>query len=314
VVVVQPGSRPHGPADVPAGSDAAVWGVVRPPRGGGTAPRIVLGAQLRRLREARGITRVVAGGVIGASDSKISRLERGRVSFKERDVVDLLTLYGVTDERQRGVYLVLAGQANMPGWWHSYGDVLPGWAEPFVALEEAASRIRSFGLLFVPDLLQTEEYVHAVGVLRHPEATAQQIDRYVDLQMTRQLRLAAPLHPQLWVVMDEAVLYRPIGDGTRMLRHQLEHLMEMAERPDVAVQILPLRHGVQAAVGGSFTLLRFVEPDLPDVVYLEHLTTAVYLDKRDDVDRYLRAMNTMMARADPLTATADTLARIIKHL
>jgi transcriptional regulator with XRE-family HTH domain len=275
---------------------------------------MVLGAQLRRLREARGITRAAAGWAIRGSESKISRLELGRVRFKERDIADLLDLYGVTDEQQRMTCLDLVRQANTPGWQHSYGDVLPDWAEPYLALEEAACRIRALATQFVPSLLQTQDYARAVTLLRHPELPDLELQRHVDLQMTRRQLLTAEQPPELWLVVDEAVLLRPPGGDTRILRRQLEHMIELAALPGVRIQILPLRTGGSAVVSGSFTLLRFNEPDLPDVVYLEHLTGAVYLDKRDDIDHYLRVMNAVLAQADPFTTAAATLTKIVGEL
>ncbi|MGH3921648.1 MAG: Scr1 family TA system antitoxin-like transcriptional regulator, partial [Pseudonocardiaceae bacterium] len=155
-------------------------------RPGPTVLRIVLGTQLRRLREASGTTREAAGYAIRASSAKISRLELGRVSFKERDVADLLILYGVRDEQEREAFLALARQANTPGWWHKYGDVLPSWFEMYVGLEQAASAIRTYEVQFVPGLLQTEDYAHAVVLLAHQGKPADEIERRVGLRMQRQ--------------------------------------------------------------------------------------------------------------------------------
>ncbi|MCA1835887.1 MAG: helix-turn-helix domain-containing protein, partial [Actinobacteria bacterium] len=236
-----------------------------------TALRIALGGYLRRLREARGITREAAGDVIRASSSKISRLELGRVASKERDVGDLLTLYGVTDSEERQTLLSLARQANTPGWWHEYGDVLPNWFETYLGLEQAASVIRAYEPQLVPGLLQTEDYARAIMRLRHAHVSASEVERRVALRMARQTFLSRPDAPELWVALDEAALRRPLGDQ-KFQRAQLMHLIEMAERPNITLQIVPFEAGGPAAAGGPFTILRFSEPDLPDVVYLEHLT------------------------------------------
>jgi transcriptional regulator with XRE-family HTH domain len=283
------------------------------PRGGPTVLRILLGSQLRQLREARGIGREEAGYAIRASDSKISRLELGRVGFKERDVSDLLTLYGVTDERVREELLSLAAQANAPGWWHRYSDVLPSWFEVYVGLEEAATRIRAYEVQFVPGLLQTEDYARAVTVLGHPDASPEEIERRVALRMTRQRLLTAEDPPHLWAVVDEAALRRPLG-GDEVMREQIRHLVETTALPNVTLQVVPFEHGGHAAAGGPFSILRFSEPDLPDVVYLEQLTSALYLEKREDLDRYLAVMERLCLEAEPVSATPDILKRILGEL
>ncbi|MGH3912652.1 MAG: helix-turn-helix domain-containing protein, partial [Pseudonocardiaceae bacterium] len=269
-----------------------------PERRGPTVLRIVLGAQLRRLREGLGITRHAAGHVIRASDAKISRLELGRVGFKERDVADLLTLYGVTDEQRRAEFLTLARQANAPGWWHQYGDVLSSWFEVYLGLEQATSRIRTYEAQFIPGLLQTEDYARAVIRLSHTHGPPTDIERRVALRMARQELLARP-EPSattLWAVVDEAALRRPLG-SREVLRAQLQRLIELAERPNITLQVVPLHIGAHAAASGPFTVLRFPEPDLPDIVYLEQLTSALYLDKRQDVDSYLGVLERLCVQA-----------------
>lgn len=176
--------------------------------GGPTVLRITLGTQLRRLREASGITRETAGYAIRASHAKISRLELGRVGFKERDVADLLTLYGVDDGPEREAFLDLARKANISGWWHRYSDVLPSWFEIYVGLEQAASVIRTYEAQFVPGLLQTEDCARAVVRLGHPDGSADDIDRRVHLRMRRQQLLTQPEAPNMWAVLDEAALRR----------------------------------------------------------------------------------------------------------
>jgi transcriptional regulator with XRE-family HTH domain len=280
------------------------------PRGGPTVLRIVLGTQLRKLREARGISREDAGESIRASHAKISRLELGRVGYKDRDVADLLTLYGVLDENERADFLTLARQASTPGWWHRYGDVLPSWFETLIGLEEAASVIRTYEVQFVPGLLQTEDYARAVTRLGHPRASAVEIERRVALRMARQQLLTAPEAPRVWAVMDEAALRRALG-GNEVMRAQLEHLIETAALPNVTLQIAPFSVGGLAAAGGPVTILRFQEPDLPDIVYLEQLTSALYLDKADDVDNYLAVMDRLCAEAEPPGRTGRFLREIL---
>ncbi|GAA2507194.1 helix-turn-helix transcriptional regulator [Streptomyces thermolineatus] len=263
---------------------------------GPTALRMVLGGQLRRLREERNISVSEAAGAIRASHPKISRMELGRVGFKERDVADLLTLYGVHDEEERGVLLTLARRANAPGWWHKYHDVLPGWFEQHLGLEGAASLIRTYEVQFLPGLLQTEDYARAVIRLGHPKAPAAEVERRVALRTERQRVLTGSDPIRLWAVVDEAALRRPMG-GQEVMQAQLKHLLEVTRQPNVTLQVVPFHAGGHAAAGGPITLLRFEDQDLPDIVYLEQLTSALYLDKRDEVDHYLAVMDRLCVEA-----------------
>lgn len=293
-------------------SDPSLRRYLEHPRGGPTVLRIVLGTQLRRLREAAGITREAAGDAIRGSHAKISRLELGRVSCKERDVADLLTLYNVTDETIRSDFLTLARRTSTPGWWHQYGDVLPGWFETHIGLEEAASVIRTYEVQFVPGLLQTPDYARAVTQLGHPRASAEEIERRVRLRVQRQELLTVPDAPRVWAVIDEASLRRPLG-GPEVMEGQLRHLLTMAELPNVTLQIAPFSLGGLAAAGGPITILRFLEPDLPDIVYLEQLTSALYLDKRDDVDHYLAVMDRLSAQSESPRESLGILERLLKQ-
>ncbi len=291
-----------------AGAPRRLTGGLVAAEGGGdpTVLRIMLGAQLRRLREEKGISLAEAGQVIRASHSKVSRLETGRVGFKDRDLADLLTCYGVTDPRDREAVRSLALRASTPGWWHDYSDVLPGWLEAYVGLEEAASQIRSYEIQFVPGLLQTREYAHAVTALGHPCAAAGEIGRRVSLRMARQAVLDRADPPHLWAVLDEAVLRRSFA-GPDVMRAQLRHLMDMAQRPNVTLQVVPFASGAPAAGGGPFSVLRFAGPDLPDVVYLEQLTSALYLDRPETVDHYLMVLERVCVDA---ATPADSIAVI----
>jgi transcriptional regulator with XRE-family HTH domain len=276
--------------------------------------RIALGAQLRRLREARGITREAAGHAIRGSHAKISRLELGRVSCKERDVADLLTLYGVTDGQERQALLVLVHQANQPGWWHQYSDLLPDWFELYLGLEQASSVIRTYESQFVPGLLQTEECARAVIKLGDhlQSVSTDEIERRVVLRMKRQAILTQPDAPSVWAVLDEAALWRITNQV--VLRAQIKHLSEMAELPNVTIQAVPFRSGGHAAAGGPFTILRFCTPSLPDVVYLEQLTSALYLDKPRDVKHYLMVMDRLCVQALSPAETIDFLNNLTKEM
>ena len=284
--------------------------VTTPTSGGPTVRRIMVGVQLRRLREDAGISREDAGYTIRASESKISRLELGRVSFKERDITDLLTHYGVADAEQREALLAMAREANTPGWWHNYDDVLPSWFQTYVGLEEAATLIRSYEVQFVPGLLQTEDYARAVTIAGNPDARAEEVERRVSLRTTRQQVLTRPYPPTVWAVVDEAALRRPIG-GSKVMRAQIRRLLDLMDLPNVTVQVMPFRFGGHAADGGAFSILRFPEPDLPDVVYIEQLGSALYLDKRENVDRYVQTMDRLTVDSQPPDITAETLSKIL---
>jgi Domain of unknown function (DUF5753)/Helix-turn-helix domain len=297
---------------VEPGGDPAVRNMLALRKGGPTVLRILLGAQLRRLREAKGITLEEAGHKIRASHSKMSRLELGRVGFKDRDVADLLTEYGVHDEQERDMLRALARQASARGWWHVYADVMVPWFEAYVGLEEAASTVRAYEVQFVPGLLQTENYARAVTMLGYADAPAEEIERRVKLRMARQRPLHGDDPLQLWAVVDEALLRRPLG-GPAVMREQVQYLIEVTAMRNVTLQVIPFNSGGHAAAGGPFSILRFAERDLPDVVYLEQLTSALYLDKRDDVDHYLAVMERLCLEAEPAASTPEILNKILRE-
>ena len=276
---------------------------------GPTVVRMLLGARLRRLRQAAGITRDNAGQAIRSSGSKISRLELGRTGFKQRDVSDLLTLYGVSDDdAERAILLGLARQANDAGWWHDYSDVLPAWFEPYLGLEQAASIIRSYEVAFIPGLLQTPEYARAVIRLMDGVSEAE-ADQRVALRTQRQQLLHRANPPRLWVVIDETALRRPIGGRAAMLE-QVDHLVQMSRLPTVTVQVMPFSAGGHAAAGGQVTMLRFPEELLPDVVYQEQMDSAVYLNKPADTVHYWNVLNRVATEALPPDASVAKLRRL----
>ncbi|MFF4015150.1 helix-turn-helix domain-containing protein [Streptomyces sp. NPDC001843] len=272
---------------------------------------MLLGSQLRRLRESRGITREAAGYSIRASESKISRMELGRVSFKTRDVEDLLTLYGITDEAERDSLLSLAKEANVAGWWHSYSDVLPSWFPTYVGLEGAASLIRAYEVQFVHGLLQTEEYARAVVRRGMKGASTADVERRVALRLERQKCLVAENAPDLHIVLDEAALRRPYGDR-EVMRGQLQHLIEISERPNVRLQVMPFSFGGHSGESGAFTILSFPESDLSDVVYLEQLTSALYLDKREDVAQYEQVLKELQQDSPGPDESRDLLRGLLQ--
>ena len=281
---------------------------------GPTALRIMLGAHLRRLRERAGVSRSEAGWAIRGSESKISRLELGRVGFKERDVVDLLSLYEVSDPAERDRLLQLAKDANNPGWWHRYGDVTPDWFDAYLGLEAAAELIRTYEIQFVPGLLQIPEYMRAVARLTpSAERSEVEVERFVALRRSRQQAFDRDPPLKLWAVIEESVLRRPIG-GIEVLRAQLTALLDSIQRTNITLQVVPTNSSGHPATGGAFSVLRFPEPDLADVVYLEHLTSAVYLDKRDDVDAYTQILDMLAATIPPPHQTEAQLLDILEAL
>jgi transcriptional regulator with XRE-family HTH domain len=260
--------------------------------GGPIVLRILLGTQLRRLREAKGITAQQAANAIRGSESKISRIELGRNAVREVDIGDLLTLYGVAGSAEREQLLSLAGQANQPGWWHRYQDILPTWFQAYIGLEESAESIRSYEAQFIPGLLQTEDY--ASTVLALGDFSPEEAERLVYLRKERQRRFDAG-GVRLWAIIDEVALRRLVG-SVSLMRAQLQYLSDLCERPGFTLQITPFPAGSYTAPG-SFSILHFAAADLPDVVYLEQLTSAMYLDKRSDVDRYTETLDKLGAKS-----------------
>ncbi|MFB9837132.1 helix-turn-helix domain-containing protein [Actinoallomurus acaciae] len=267
--------------------------------------RILLGAELRRLRELAEVTPQQAAHEIGASESKISRMERGRNAFKQEDVAELLFLYGVSDETVREDLLSLTRRANQPGWWHSYNDVLPGWFQPYVGLENAARRIRTYESHYIPGLLQSPDYAAAVIAL--DGFRAEELDRRVTLRRDRQRRFRDGAL-RLWAIIDEAALRRPFG-GAEVMRHQLEELVAATKLPNLTLQVTPFAVGGHTAPGG-FSILRFPDPQMTDVIYVEQLTNALYLDKREEVDTYLLVMERLSIVSASPTESID----IINHI
>jgi len=277
------------------------------PTEGPTVLRILLGTQLRRLRESRGISAQEAARAIRGSESKISRIELGRNAIREIDVLDLLTYYGVgTAEREQ--LLSLAEQASRPGWWHRYNDILPDWFQTYVGMEEAATSIRIYEPQFIPGLLQTHQY--AAAVLAVGDIPISEAERHVILRKERQRRFTEG-RLKLWAVVEETALRRPIG-SKEILRDQLRYLLSLS-RQNLTLQIIPFGMGGHAAPSG-FSILRFAEPDLPDIAYLEHLTSALYFDKKADVDRYLLAMERLSIISAKPSETPGILTTIINEL
>ncbi|MFE6516074.1 helix-turn-helix domain-containing protein, partial [Streptomyces sp. NPDC057748] len=245
------------------------------PRSAPTVGQVVLGKRLQDLRERVGLSRDQAAKVLRVAPATIRRMETAEVALKIPYVQMLLKAYGVSDD-EADAFVELAEEANKPGWWQRFHDVLPDWFSMYVSLEGAASLLRMYEPHFVPGLLQTEDYARsvmrtgAVGQTR-PE----DIERHVALRMERQSLLTRPDAPRLWVVMDETVLRRPVGSVDAM-REQIDRLLEATEMPHVTLQIAEFSTGHPPGTYGPFVLFRFGVPELPDMVYSEYLTGAVY--------------------------------------
>lgn len=304
---LMPGSAEPGKAGPPGSSQpsSSQHGTSAP-----TVLRILLGTQLRRLRESRNISAQEAARAIRGSESKISRIELGRNAVREVDIADLLNLYGITDATEREQLLTLASQANQQGWWHRYQDVLPLWFQSYIGLEESAESIRSFDTQFVPGLLQTEEY--SAAVIRLGRYSRDETDRMVYLRKERQRRFVSG-GLRLWAIIDEVALRRPLVCPS-LMRRQLEHLLGISDRPGLTIQISPFLAGASYAAPCSFSILQFAAADLPEVVYVEQLTSAVYLDKRGDVDRYIEAMNHISASSTTPEQTTDLICSMLAEL
>jgi len=281
-------------------------------RAGPSVRRLILGSQLRRLRERSGISCAEAGYSIRGSASKISRMETGRISFKERDVEDLLTLYGLNDPDERAQLVSLVAASRQTGWWHRYNDRMPKWFEDYVGLEEAASRIQCWELQFVPGLIQTEAYARAAIVHARPRAGAEEVDRLVELRMRRQRILDGTHPPRLWTVIDESVLRRSLG-GTAVLKAQIDRLLELIDLPHVSLQVIPFSRSGYVAEG-AFSILRFAESELPDIAYVEHLTGALYLERLDELEVYGRAFDRLVVDAETPRGSRQFLEKVRAEL
>lgn len=274
-----------------------------------TVGQVVLGKRLQELREAAGLKREEAAKVLRVAPATVRRMEMAEVALKIPYVQLLLATYGVAEE-ETDAFVALAEEANQPGWWQRFHDVLPDWFSLYVSLEGAARIIRSYEPHFVPGLLQTEAYARGVmeaGTIAQQGSDT--IERHVSLRMARQQLLEKPDPPHLWVIMDETVLCRPVGQGGDIMREQLDRLLEFAERDRVTLQIAEFAAGPHPGTYAPFSLFRFAEPELPDMAFTEYLTGALYLDSRAEVSAHLETLDHMTARA----ASAERTKKILRE-
>lgn len=285
------------------------------PRSGGapTVMRMVLGKRLQELRERAGLTYEEAAAQLDVTHSTIRRMEKAEVSLKILYVDRLLRTYGITEPTELHAFLALVREANQPGWWHRFRDVLPDWFSAYVSLEGEAALIRAYEPHYVPGLLQTEDYARATLRAGQPHLPMAEIDRYVALRIERQALLTKPNAPKLWVVMDETVFRRPVA-RPEVLRAQIDRLIQAAALPNVTLQVMPFAAGPHPAMYGPFHIFRFRFRELPDIVYSESLTGANYIDDRDDVSSYLEALDRMCTQAQPAPNTEALLGGFRKEI
>ncbi|MFD0141146.1 MULTISPECIES: helix-turn-helix domain-containing protein [unclassified Streptomyces] len=284
------------------------------PRSAPTVGQVVLGKRLQDLRERAGLKREEAARILRVAPATIRRMETAEVALKIPYVQLLLKAYGITDSEAEA-FVALTEEANLPGWWQRFHDVLPGWFSMYVSLEGAASLIREYEPQFVPGLLQTEGYARAIlrsGAVGGSDA--EEIERHVALRMERQSLLTREDAPKFWVIMDETVFRRPVGDGPEVMRDQLDRLLEASELPNVTLQIAEFSSGHHPGTYGPFVLFRYAVPELPDMVYSEYLTGAVYLDARPEVASHLEVMDRMAAQAATAQRTKEILRGLRKEL
>lgn len=283
------------------------------PRSAPTVGQVVLGRRLLDLRERAGLKREEAARILRVAPATVRRMEMAEVALKIPYLQLLLKSYGVSDEEAEA-FVQLAEEANRPGWWQRFHDILPGWFSMYVSLEGAATLIRSYEPHFVPGILQTEEY--ARGVMKSGavgQTRPEDIERHVALRMQRQNLLTREGAPRIWAVMDETALRRPVG-GSEVMRAQIDKLIEATKLPNVTLQVVPFSTGPHPGTYGPFVLFRFAMPELPDMVYSEYLTGALYLDERSEVATHLEVMDRMAAQAATAHRTKEILRDFRKEL
>ncbi|WP_149826711.1 helix-turn-helix domain-containing protein [Streptomyces tailanensis] len=274
-----------------------------------TVGQVVLGKRLQELREAAGLKREEAARVLRVAAATVRRMETADVALKIPYVQVLLRTYGVAED-DIATFVTLVEEANKPGWWQRFHDVLPDWFSLYVSLEGAAHLIRQYEPHFVPGMLQTEDYARAVMEAGTVGRTGPEtIERHVSLRMARQKLLTQDNPPHLWVIMDETALMRPVSIHSQVMRDQLDRLLDVTAEDHITLQVAEFASGPHPGTYAPFSLFRFAEPELPDMVYTEYLTGALYLDSRTEVATHLEVLDHMAARAASVERTRDILAR-----
>ncbi|GHD75673.1 transcriptional regulator [Streptomyces mirabilis] len=284
-------------------------------RSGGSAPtvlRMVLGKRLKQLREQAGVSFEEAARAIEVTPLTVRRIEKAEVGLRIPYVKELLRTYGVP-ATEIDDFLALAREANQPGWWYKYRDVLPEWFSAYVSLESEASVIRLYEPHYVPGLLQTNDYATALMRVGFPNESKEDVARRVALRTRRQDLLAKPDAPAIWAILDETVLRRPVG-GAEVMRAQIDRLHEVLDMPKVRIQVMRFGVGAHPGAFGPFHHFRFGFSELPDVIYTESLAGAVYVDRPGDVVTYLEVLDRMSVQAEPVARTRAILAELRKEL
>ncbi|MEV1049807.1 helix-turn-helix transcriptional regulator [Streptomyces sp. NPDC049887] len=274
-----------------------------------TVRRRRLGQELRRLRELKGMTAEEVADRLLVSQSKISRLENGRRSISQRDVRDLCGVYEVEDHRVVDSLMQMAKDSRQQGWWHAFGDIP---YSVYIGLETDAASLRVYEPQIVPGLLQTREYAEALITGALPETPSSDVEKRVQVRVRRQERIASDETPlRLWAVVDEAALRRVVGNR-EMMREQLEHLVEQSQLPHVTVQVLPFSMGAHPGITGHYAILEFPDASDSSVVYIEGVTSDLYLEKANDVHKYTVMYEHLRAQALNVEQTREFIEDIAK--
>ncbi|MFE7232183.1 helix-turn-helix domain-containing protein [Streptomyces sp. NPDC002405] len=275
-----------------------------------TVRRRRLGQELRRLRELKGMTAEEVAERLLVSQSKISRLENGRRSISQRDVRDLCGVYEVEDHRIVDSLMQMAKDSRQQGWWHSFGDIP---YSVYIGLETDAASLRIYDPQVVPGLLQTRQYAEALISGALPETAPADIEKRVQVRMRRQERISAADNPlRLWTVLDEAALRRVVGSPA-LMREQLEHLVEQSQMPHVTVQVIPFDMGAHPGLNGQYAILEFPDTADSSVVYIEGVTSDLYLEKANDVQKYSVMYEHLRAQALNVEQSRQFIANIAKE-
>lgn len=280
---------------------------------GPTVRRRRLGTELRKLRESSGYKLEEVAAQLGVAPSTLSRIETGKAPTKSAYLNQMLEMYGVEEPGQRQVLVDMAREGHRKGWWAAYDDVLPSGFDIYVGLEAETAAVRGYEISVVPGLLQTPDYARAVLREMFPRHGAEQIDRLVDLRMERQRRFDDDPPLELWAILDEAVVRRPVG-GRQVMRAQLDHLLDMTLRPGITVQVLPFDCGAHAGHGGPFSILEFPNRTDSEVAYVESVAGNLYLEKDREVRARVEAFDRLRAAALAPAASVDLVAHVSKEL
>ncbi|GAB2813220.1 helix-turn-helix transcriptional regulator [Streptomyces chlorus] len=275
-----------------------------------TVRRRRLGQELRRLRELKGMTAEEVAERLLVSQSKISRLENGRRSISQRDVRDLCGVYEVEDQRIVESLMQMAKDSRQQGWWHAFGDIP---YSVYIGLETDAESLRVYEPQIVTGLLQTGAYAEAIIRGGSPEASEQENDKRVEVRLRRQSRVTAETDPlRLWVVLDEASLRRVVG-SRQVMREQLEHVMELSQQPHITVQVLPFEVGAHSGINGQYSILEFADAADSSVVYIEGVTSDLYLEKPHDVQKYTVMYEHLRAQSLNVEQSRQLVERVAKE-